>query len=245
MRKGLVVIALLVAGAAGAKFGDVIKHFHAPGTYPTALAWDGQYLWVQCTIGGAGGHYVFRITTGNGSVVSSFPASSSLSHGLAWNGTYLYEGDSYYNNVLAHLMDGSIVSSFGVNAFYGGLTWDGSYLWATTGDPHNNYYFRRLTPGGEEISSFQVSFVPFDAAWDGHYLVCGSGGPTQTLYRLTTAGSIVESCDAPSSFPWACTFDGQHLWVSVTGGVDWIYELDAGNVAVEPASLSAVKALFR
>jgi hypothetical protein len=235
------IVALLVAAAASwAGFGDIISSFRAPSSYPIALGWDGNYLWCYCN---ASPYNFYRINPANGSVVYSFPSNtSSRTRGLTWDGTYLYTGAYSPNYVYARNTAGSIYRSFSLTSYYGGLTFDGTYLWANSTSPRAFYTYNL---NGSLIRSFSVTFYPFDPGWDGTYLICGTYSPSHMLYRLTTTGSIVQSASPPANYPWGCTFDGKYIWVSTTVGTNYIYKLDPGFVAVSPASLGKVKAVFR
>jgi hypothetical protein len=161
---------------------------------------------------------------------------------LTWADSSLYDGRYSPAYVNRRDTSGSITSSFPVNALNGGLTYDGTYFWITSTSPHT---FWRYTTGGSYVSSFTVPFEPFDPGWDGTYLYCGTYQPDQSIYRLTTNGSVVESVAPPVNFPWGCCCDGEYLWVSTTVGTNYIWKLDLGDIAVAPASLGRVKAVYR
>jgi hypothetical protein len=236
---GFTILLVLVAAAAWGAFGDVISSFAGPGATPLALAWDGQYLWCttqtpDCT---------FRLNPANGSVISSYVTGFGYSaRGLTWANSSIYDGNDTPNYINRRNTSGSIMSSFGTTAFYGGLAYDGTNLWATSTSPHT---FWEYTTAGSLVDSFSVTFYPFDPGCDGTYLYCGTYQPAHSIYKLTTTGSIVTSAAAPSDFPWGCCYDGTNLWISTTSGTNAIWKLDAGNTGIAPASLGKVKAVYR
>jgi len=239
---GLVFLAAgLAAAAAWGAFGDILQSFPAPNSYPLALAYENGYLWVYCN---TSPYNFYRVNPSNGSVVASFVSpGGSVGRGAAWDGTYLYTGNSTTDYIFRMSTTGSVYGSFGVSNFYGGLTWDHTYLWYTGTSPN---YFYRMTTAGSVNSSFSATFYPFDPGSDGTYIYCGTYTPSQQIYKLTTAGSIVESHAPPANYPWGCTHDGTDLWFGTTTGTNYIWRVDDGVLSnVAPASLGKVKALFK
>jgi hypothetical protein len=231
----------MAAAAAWGAFGTVISSFASPGgPNPDALAYGGGYLYCMRDVGG--GDLVYRLNPANGSVYSSFvsPAGNN-GCGLAYYGGDIFNGDSNANRVFRTTTAGSVVSSFNVASVTGGLTEEGSYLWATGGNT-----FRRMTTTGSVVSSFTTSFTPLDPGFGGSVLFVGSGNPVHMIYKLSTNGSVLESVAPPVNWPRGCAFDGTYLWISTTAN-HTIYKMDAGNVytAVVPASFGSVKVLYR
>jgi hypothetical protein len=75
---------------------------------------------------------------------------------------------------------------------------------------------------------------------------------SRTVWKCTTTGSSVASFTTTAyGVPQGCTFDGEYVWVGVTGGVHpelhyLIMQFEVGGEpAVVPASLGKVKALYR
>lgn len=237
----IVIGSLLIAATTWGAWGDVIGSFAAPGGNPLALAWDGQYIW--CTTQHP--EYTYRVNADNGSVVSSYATGFAYAaRGLAWVGSSLYDGRNDTNYVNERGTSGSILSSFPVADYYGGLAYDGAYLWVASSSSTSANVFSRFTTAGSLVGTFTVDFVPFDPGWDGTYLYCGSYNPTHTIYQLTTTGSVVSSVVPPYNFPWGCCCGGNYLWISTTAGSDLIWKLDLGLTGVAPASMGRVKAIY-
>jgi hypothetical protein len=100
------------------------------------------------------------------------------------------------------------------------------------------------TKAGSLVGSFETSWRPTGVAFDGYYLWTAEYNQP-TLYRLTTAGSLVASYSFPAGEPWGLGFDGDYLWVTSKGGTGDVYKADFGGYpAVAPASFGRVKALY-
>lgn len=135
---------------------DSLYSFNSPGTFPTGLTWDGQYLW-NCD---EDLWMIYKLTT-NGNVISSFPAPYAQSLGdLEWDGNYLWL-TSEQSAILfkIDISTGAPVEQFHLPS-YGkpdpngfGLAWDGQFLWHSEyGDSARIY---KLDPqNGQVISSF-------------------------------------------------------------------------------------------
>ncbi len=240
MKKAVFVLALsLAAATAWGTFGDVLASFPGPGDNPLALAWDGRYLWCTTQFPDR----TFRINPNNGSVVSSYATGLGFSaRGLTWANASLYDGRYSPNYINRRNTLGSILSSFPISNYFGGLSYDGRYLWATSTSPRA---FWRVTTTGSRVSSFAAAFYPFDPGFVGNYLYCGTHQPSHLIYKLTTTGSIVASAAPPANYPWGCCSDGKYLWISTTSGSPRVWKLGLGYTAVAPASLGRVKAVFR
>ena len=57
---------------------DTLYSFNSPGTFPTGLTWDGQYLW-NCD---EDLQMIYRLTT-DGNIISSFPSPYAQSCRIA------------------------------------------------------------------------------------------------------------------------------------------------------------------
>jgi len=117
--------------------GNTITFFPTPAihvtSYPTGLAWDGQYLWHNDAMqtGSNPNDSTYQINT-IGQILQSHHAFGTYATGLAFDGQYLWSS----NNVTQEIYKINI-SSFTVidtiNAPGGlapnGLAFDGQYLW--------------------------------------------------------------------------------------------------------------------
>ena len=131
-----------------------------------------------------------------GGVIRSIPAPPGTQpNGLAWDGNHLWMS-SYLSNAGIYKLDptdGSVLGKYTPSVAqyggYGGLTYDGTYLWEA--DFYGGGIYK-LT-----LNCSIISTIPSpdnhlsDLAWDGNYIwVCGY--PSQKIYKIDpTDGSIV------------------------------------------------------
>jgi hypothetical protein len=232
-----ITVAFFTGTASYARFGDVVSSFPVPPRTGTdGLAWDGSYLWF-CgqTIA------TFVRTTTKGSVVSSFVFGQPPTdyRGLTFNGEYLWFSEGRQSGGFTYhrlTTTGSSVGGFSKGYGDPGLAWEPPrYLWLGP--------FKVITTGSF-VGSFKPPFyLGGDLAWYGHYL--WTGGPTRDYYQLTTNGSVVASFPVPGG-PGAggTTFDGDYIWL-VSGGNDWVYQIDVDVVGMNPGSFGKIKGLYR
>ncbi len=242
LRQRLVLIAaFFIAGAAFADI-SIVSSWPSPAQRPYGVTYDGSYIWVSCDEEGK--EFMFKCTPASGSVVSSFKVNTTGLLGCAYDGSYLWY-DALGVNLEYYLYrateTGSILASWmSPLPRTVGVAWDGTYLWLSS-------YFGVLgwaTTTGSLLGSFDAVWRPTGVAFDGYYLWTAEYNQP-TLYRLTTAGSVVASHLFPRGEPWGLGFDGEYLWVTNKGGDGEVYKVDFGGYpAVEPASFGRVKALF-
>ena len=225
----------LVLGA----FGEVVSSFPVPPKTGTGgLAWDGNYLWF------CGGPYGTLVkTTTTGSVVSSFVFGQypDENEGLTYDGVYLWVSYPYLGpgggyKYARLTTTGSCVRALHTGSFEQGLAWEPPrYLWM---GPY------KVTTTGSLVASFNPPFyLSSDLAWYGHYL--WTGGGTRYYHQLTTKGSVVASFRVPGGAGAGGTaFNGNYIWL-VSGGTNWVYQIDIDVVGVNPGSFGKIKGLFR
>lgn len=144
-----------------------------------------------------------------------------------------------FNLPLASAGYGDEVSSFNSpGSDPTGLTWDGSAYWNADADTDMIY---RLNTSGDVLTSFDSPLGdPEGLAWDGTYLWVAEGGNwaqgppggsmADTVYKLDTAGNIIDNFTIPVDGVKGLTWDGSHLWAA-DWDTDKIYKLDRyGNV---------------
>jgi hypothetical protein len=230
-----VFITLACAATAFGGFGDMVSSFPHPGGVGLyGLAWDGSYLWFAGQPAS-----VFLRTNTTGSIVGSFDIGATYTYirGLTFDGAYLWYswGDIvmgyHYNRTTT---TGSFVGCFG-GPDYPGVAYDSTYLWCGPA---------KFTTGGSFVASFRRPFkMETDQGWYGHKLWLG--GPGNHMYNVTTRGSVAASFPVPGGGAAEGTaFDGEYLWV-INRDNKWVYRIDIDVVAVDPASMGKVKAIYR
>jgi len=240
------VVALVAVGlTAGAATADIaiVSSWPSPAMRPYGVAYDGTYIWVSCDA--TAGRNIYRCSPDTGSVISSFNVSTTGLFGCCWDGSYLWY--DALNAALEYYLHqstdtGSVLSSWpSPLPRTVGCTWDGTYLWLSS-------YFNYLgwaTPAGSLVGSFGTTWRPTGVMYDGYYLWTAEYRQP-TLYRITTAGSVVASFDFPAGEPWGLGFDGEYMWLTDIAQLGHVYKVDIGGYpAVAPASLGRVRAIFR
>ncbi len=270
--KYLVAVALAAANA-GAGPGDIIASFNVPKLSlngPRGLAFDGDDEYAVADNRGLRQVKILRFTFDgeNATVEKEFncPAAVYWAMDLAWrpgtrNRIYVaddLEGPQSRAKIIVLNADtGSLTNKFDApfpaGKHVNGLTWDGSYLYASSYDSPLVY---RLTSGGSVVASFGAAHAR------NHGLAYGAGGlwvvsgrPNYDAREYTTAGAPVGSFafDVNDEYVGGACFGRASLgsiFVSTFTGEKYVYEIETDAreyepYAVEPTSLGRVKALFR
>jgi hypothetical protein len=262
--------AALAGAAAFAVPGDVISHFSLSGNiYPVGAAMyrDATYAYGIYDAGPGG---QLRRFTPAGSLLASFilpGATRPLDAGACHLGAgYMIVLDGGTRLLAYHVATGSLLGSLPVPATADGLTYGrtSGYYYGSA----NNYIYR-ITTAGSLIGSFSggpdagtLAATGRFAGQAGEYVIVNPKARGVHPTRVYTgAGSFVSSFTFSGPFP---TMDlrygavagdgfpsshGTTMWLVLRTDFIWrsAYQIDLGNAgaAVVPASLGAVKALFR
>ncbi len=113
---------------------------------------------------------------------------------------------------------GSVVSSFPVKAecLPAALAHNGAYVVSSDPASFSDGRWKVWSEQGSIISSFlppEWEEIHDGATFDGTYY-WGSSNKQNTVFRLTTTGSVVSSF--PQSYTYGLTWDGHYLWTSDT-----------------------------
>jgi len=246
----LALITLCAVSVAFAALGNVLGSYRAPSNNIRGLARSGTYLHVLVHP-----NIVYNVNPANGSVRGSWTAPSSTSNrGLAYSaGGYVWVG-SYNNDTVyrCHWTTGSVYGSWRVNHDPFGLaphqTGDGGVgttaLFSSDSDP--SYTWRHNLANGSVLSSFPMPQADYrDITYDHRNdLIWGAYGPNIYGYSVAGKGLIVASFLAPPSTSYGMAYYDSVLFIGCTNG--YIYRVECpSTVAVAPASLGKVKALFQ
>jgi len=263
----------LAAAAATAAPGQIIASFHVPGVSlngPRGLAFNGDDEYAVADNRGPNRVRISRFTydgeTASEKSYFNCPAAVYWAMDLAWRPGApgrIYVADdltSPLKRAKIFVLDaatGAVTNKFDApfkaGVHVNGLTWAGSYLYASS---YESALVYRLTYKGSVVSSFAAAHAKnHGLAAAGAYLWLVSGRPQFDARRYTTGGLRLASftfdvndeyvggacCARPSL---------QSIFVSTFTGERYVYELATdprahGGVAVEPTSLGRVKALFR
>ena len=247
---------MAVPAAFGA-LGDVVSSYPTPANGCRAVAVGGAYLYAICTLAP---DYVITCDLDTGSRVSSFICSRyERNTGLGYEyGGYLWIAATYRTpEVLrCHEGTGSVYSSFPVTQhnLAGGLDCRGDPTRPATLAAiicHAPNVVTYHASGGSLLGSFGYAGSSYgEPAWDyGNNLIWFPEyvAENAAVVGYATDGSVVASFAAPASRPRGAAYLGGYLWIST--GVSpnqYIYKVHCpDDVAVAPASIGRVKALFR
>ena len=249
IRIGVIVFVVAAVAAAATTKGSIIRSFESPCNdrtdgidYRDGFIYHANY----------NGPCELLKTDKKGRIISSL-AEPAGAIDLDFTGStywvYAYRSQLPHDRVFRVDSKGSIVASFPAPAYGRGLAYAGDYLWYSTAGNHYWNYVYKLTTAASVVSSFQAphgqGFLNQGLDWDGLYLwlaQAGVGGGN--IFRMTTSGSIVSSLYLPVYRPTGITWDGSCVWMADDAS-DWVYQMTWTEVAVAPASLGRVKALYR
>jgi len=254
MKRYLIVTTatLCVVAAAFAALGDVAGSFAIPGGACAGLGISSAYLFTtnysQSTI--------YRVHPTTGSIYGSFAAAGGTNtRGLAYqSGGYLWQNKAYtspYTIFNTNEATGSIYSSYPLptSVTHGSAplaTGDGgvgtSYIILSSYATASTIYY--MTTTGSIASSHTVPAIMYEIAYDWRNKLIWGGMNLTTCFGCTTTGSLVASFEKPTGNIYGITYYGEYLWLAGTSG--YIYRQHCpANLAIKPASIGKVKALFR
>ena len=191
---------------------DTLYSFPGFGTWPSGIAWDGEYFW----LGDLDSNMICRVDT-TGTVLQRVRLSTIDPAGIEFDGQHLWF--VYEHNAMLYKLEhpsGAIIDSLYLpdSGFSDpqswGLAWDGTYLW------HSRYKGHLTNPGrifqldpntGQVLYSFPspTDFM-LGIAWDDPYL-CGVDIITRKLYWMN---------------PWDSTVVKDTNWmIRYPLGIDW------------------------
>jgi len=181
-------------------------------------------------------------------ITKSFCAPSGTQpNGLAWDGENLWMSSYMLNGGIYKLnpTDGSVLNRYTPPVAqydgYGGLTYDGSYLWQA--DAYGGGIYKLNPSDCSVVSSIpSPDKYPSDLAWDGSFIwVCGY--PSQKIYKISpTDGSIISEFNVPQGTGQAQTagfsYDGAYLWLSGSSDIFKLNLFDCKVIGSFPAPCS-------
>jgi hypothetical protein len=187
---------------------------------------------------------MYRLEPADGSVVFSFTIGNYPPFyepaGLTYREPHVVSGHDMPNAFMSWTTAGNYVGEVGPGDYYQALTWDGQHFWGYEEGFEYPHLLYKYSSSGYELASFPVPFAITCLGYYSPYLYAGGHG-TDSLYRITTTGSVVDS--APSPGLSGCAYGGGYIWV-VSGRTDYVYKLALDRTPVVPTSIGKVKALF-
>jgi hypothetical protein len=258
--KGVLCIAVFafITTPALAKIGDIKSHFELPN--------QGTYTAYTFGLGTSGNHLYVAVQYYDGSeYVNKIWAVDKSSHEVKWGfdiqdygrGTACDEGSVWVSEdtrgtMVQYTPGGSVIKIWGLQGGHGytsGLAYGGNdNLFVSTSSPTWLLKYRR---DGLPLKWWRTHNDYKELAWDGSYLwaltwpaglckVNPKNAARLWYVRFNPATDITS--------PTGLAHDGTDFWVAgryKNTSKSHIFKVDAGDVAVAPASLGSVKALFR
>jgi transglutaminase-like putative cysteine protease len=201
--------------------GDVIDSIPAPGTCPTGLAWDGNFLWVADRKTDT----LYQVDPADGSIRKSIPSPAFWPMGLTWDGAFLWNAD--IGEEVLYKIDpasGRVVASMPTPCpSPRGLACDKNSLWLC--DDTEDKIYQISSEDGTIISSFPApSSYPTGLTYDGTYLWIADRITDEIYMVAPDRGDIIVILDSIAPYIRGLAWDGQYLWAN-DYQTDKIYKL--------------------
>lgn len=250
VRFGIIIAAVTISAApALGGVGDVLASFPSPAQRPTTMTWADGNLYVFCD---APPYNIWKVKPSNGSVLGSFRFARGAGDtaGIAHDGKYFWVANGAENVIYSVKWGGGVVSSFKATWNVGeGLACSDFHIWGTEEGGEWNFKLYQMRRDGRVLRSYSLYYQMFDPVWDGQYIWVPDYDNIVKLYRIAcmdiVEGSVVTTFRTPADEARGMAFDGTYLWLSTMADNGRIWKIDRGHVAVQPASLGRVKALYR
>ena len=208
----------------------IIASYTIPGK-ASGLAWDGTYIYFG--IYGVNGDKIYKFNPSNGTYILQCSGSFDDAYGLTFKSPNLVTIDqpsspSVDASALEFAMSGATVSTLTLPDHYmSGIAWDNGSWWVCTYYPDPGIVYNLNTSGGI-ISQF---VPPANQPWD----ICKQGNDlwiadynANTLYKVTTTGTLIESHACANQRPSGVVYDGTYLWYcdGPLGSNSTLYKVD-------------------
>jgi len=191
--------------------GDVVHSIPAPGTCPTGLTWDGNFLWVADRKTDS----LYKIDPKDGSIEKSIPSPSFWPMGLAWDGKFLWNVD-IREEIIYKIDPESEQVVFSIPTPCPnprGLACDHNNLWVC--DDKEDKIYQVSPEDGTIISSFQSpSSNPTGLSYDGTYLWIADRIRDEIYMVTPDKGDVVIILDSIAPYIRGLAWDGQYLWTN-------------------------------
>lgn len=201
---------------------DTSFSFTTPGTIPSGIAWDGEYLW-HCDTSSN----IYKLTV-NGVIADSIPnpdkTVSTRGGAMTFDGENLWLVGEQAARLYRISRSGALLNDYDLpsigssdpNGF--GIAWDGEHLWHSQYAPPVIY---KINPdNGKVLDSLKTVDTILGIEWlnDRLYGIAVYKAPRRAKYGQIsmTTGELSEVIDWCINHPLDLCYDGTHLW-SVSG----------------------------
>ena len=228
---------------------DTIYSFPTPNGWPSGLAWDGEYFWINALDSLLSPCKIYKVDT-MGRVLKSFSMPDALfGGGLEWDGSNLWLADEQsaklfkIDTTTGISLEQYNLPSFGFydpNGF--GLAWDGEYLWHSQyGD--SSMIFKLDPLNGQIINSFIPPKSSILGITYANNCLCGVNLEpviddstwevtewNSTIYKMDpNNGTVLDSADWDVPYPVGLVWDGTNFWnissSTLFGGNERVYQV--------------------
>lgn len=212
---------------------SIVASYTIPGK-ASGLAWDGTYIYFG--IYGLNGDHVYKFNPVNGTNVLQCTGPFEDAFGMTYKNPNLVtvkqpSNSSQPAQVLEFTLSGTQVSAINLPDHYmSGVASDNGTYWVCTYYPDPGKV-RHIDGLGNVLSQFTP---PNNQPWD----ICLQGPDLwiadywgDMLYKVSNAGTLLESHPTQTESPAGVVFDGTYLWYcdGPLGGNSTLYKVDLGG----------------
>ncbi|MBN1196313.1 MAG: transglutaminase [Candidatus Aminicenantes bacterium] len=204
---------IMVMGYTGleAVVGEADRSLTPPGDHPTAMAFDGELIWVADSMS----FKLYGLDPVDGTPRKTLNAPGYDPRGLAWDGEYLWYVDGREGWIYGLETESGVARRLleSNSADPGGLAFDGEFLWLL--DRKAGRILRINRRDGMMHENIPAPAALCNGlAWSQGYLWV-TASDEDMLYRVDPAsGDVVTWIPAPGPYAWGICFSGGDLWVT-------------------------------
>jgi YVTN family beta-propeller protein len=174
---------------------------------PTAILFDGRYIWV----GSHNGQSVTKMDPTYGTIIGSY-STPGLVGDIVFDGENIWASNWGTNTVTKfRAYDGTIIGTYSVDGGWAhDLEFDGTYVYVTV--PTANKITKLDAETGAIVGSFSSGGLnPYTITYDGSHLWVTH--EYSEVVKMTVTGTIVQTV-ANASGMGGAAFDGAYIWTS-------------------------------
>lgn len=209
---------------------------------PTGLAYDGQYFYVPNWSAGSPEVFIYKVDPSTGATQGTIPSPSLWPGGITWDGSHFWVTDyDAWMKIFKIDATGTIIAWYTIDysAQWAGAAWDGQYVYYGNNSTDLIYKMDPNTGIPLETIPVPTGFISGLTYYDGHLWY--SDRETDTLYKISMTGVIVDSSPAVPDWPSGVTFLAGNLWnVEYYSAVITEYQIGAApqvSVTLTPVGL--------
>jgi DNA-binding beta-propeller fold protein YncE len=228
MRKALQLVAMLAAVAAVAVGSRVVhagevasnvytlRFIDAPANRPTAVLFDGRYIWVAIQYPGGGS--LLKMTQ-SGALVSFTPVGATPIE-LAYDGANIWVTDYTSSDVRIVNANGTVVKIIPLpGAKPEGIVFDGKYVWIANNGVGANSVSKFDALSMSLMATYTLGRDPDGVAFDGTFIWVTNSYNNDVWKIDRNTGAYIDGY-ATGIFPLSIIYDGANMWIGNGNGVE-------------------------